>query len=47
VGLSVVLGKALRDRLTVSNHEPLKLISMYWHVMDGLWVYLFLLMLLS
>jgi cytochrome c oxidase subunit 3 len=47
VGLSVVLGKALKNRLTVSNYEPLKLVSMYWHVMDGLWLYLFLLLLLS
>ncbi|HEY2379880.1 MAG TPA: cytochrome c oxidase subunit 3 [Terriglobia bacterium] len=47
IGLSVVLGKALKDRLTVANHEPLKLIALYWHVMDALWIYLFLMMLLS
>ena len=47
IGLCVVLTWALKNRLTVSNNEPLKLIAMYWHVMDGLWVYLFLLMLLS
>jgi cytochrome c oxidase subunit 3 len=47
VGLSIVLGKALKDRLTVSSYEPLKLIALYWHVMDGLWVYLFLMLLLS
>jgi cytochrome c oxidase subunit III len=47
VGLSVVLGWALKNRLTVSNYEPLRLIASYWHVMDGLWVYLFLMMLLS
>jgi cytochrome c oxidase subunit III len=47
VGLSVVLGRALKNRLTVSDYEPLRLIASYWHVMDGLWVYLFLLMLLS
>jgi cytochrome c oxidase subunit 3 len=47
VGLSVVLGKALKDRLRVSDYEPLKLIAAYWHVMDGLWVYLFLMLLLS
>src|SRR2546422_5725541 len=38
-GLSFVLFKALRNRLTVSNHEPLKLCATYWHVMDALWVY--------
>ena len=47
IGLSYVLGKAFRNRMTVSNYEPLRLISAYWHVMDGLWVYLFLLLLLS
>lgn len=47
IGLSVVLGKALKNRLTVSDHEPLKLIALYWHVMDALWIYLFLMMLLS
>src|SRR5947209_951721 len=39
-GLSFVQFKALRNRLTVFNHEPLKLCATYWHVMDALWVYL-------
>ena len=47
VALGVVLGKALKNRLTAFNYEPLKLCALYWHVMDGLWVYLFLLLLLS
>ncbi|HLH32352.1 MAG TPA: cytochrome c oxidase subunit 3 [Terriglobia bacterium] len=47
VGLSVVLVKAFRNRLTFFDHEPLKLCASYWHVMDGLWIYLFLLLLLS
>jgi cytochrome c oxidase subunit III len=47
IALSFVLSMAFRNRLTVFKHEPLKLCSLYWHVMDGLWVYLFLLMLLS
>jgi cytochrome c oxidase subunit 3 len=46
-GLSFVLFKALRNRLTVFNHEPLKLCATYWHVMDAIWVYLVLLLLLS
>ncbi|PYS51975.1 MAG: cytochrome oxidase subunit III [Acidobacteria bacterium] len=46
-GLSLVLFKALRNRLTVFNHEPLKLCATYWHVMDAIWIYLFLLLLLS
>ena len=45
--LGFVLIKAFRNRLTVLNHEPLNLCATYWHFMDGLWVYLFLLLLLS
>ena len=40
VALGVVLGKALNNRLTAFNYEPLRLCALYWHVMDGLWVYL-------
>jgi cytochrome c oxidase subunit 3 len=45
--LVFVLVRAMKNRLTVFNHEPLKLCATYWHVMDGLWIYLFLLLLLS
>jgi len=47
IALCIVLLKAFNDRLTASNDEPLKLCALYWHVMDGLWIYLFLLMSLS
>src|SRR5437667_6375346 len=47
VALSIVLVMALKNRLSAFRHEPLKLCSTYWHVMDALWVYLFLLLLLS
>jgi cytochrome c oxidase subunit 3 len=47
IALAFVLAKALKNRLTALNYEPLRLCAMYWHVMDGLWVYLFLLLLLS
>ena len=47
VALGVVFEKAVKDRLTAFNYEPLKLCATYWHVMDGLWVYLFLLLLLT
>jgi cytochrome c oxidase subunit III len=47
IGLSVVLGKALKNRLTAFSYEPLKLCAAYWHAMDALWLYLFLLLLLS
>src|SRR5437762_8068078 len=35
VALSVVLVKALKNRLSAINYEPLKLCAMYWHVMDA------------
>jgi cytochrome c oxidase subunit 3 len=43
-GLGYVLSKALSNRLTVFNHESLKLCATYWHFMDALWIYLFLLL---
>jgi cytochrome c oxidase subunit III len=45
--LGLVLLGALRNRFSARNYEPLKLTAMYWHVMDGLWIYLFLLLSLS
>jgi len=47
VAMSFVLVKALRNELSSANHEPLKLCGLYWHVMDALWVYLFVLLSLS
>ena len=47
IALGYVLIKAMKNRLTSLNYEPLKLCATYWHVMDALWVYLFLLLLLS
>ena len=46
VALGLVLWKAVKDRLSVFNYEPLNLCALYWHVMDALWIYLFLLLLL-
>ena len=47
VALGFVMVKAVRHQLTAFNYEPLKLCALYWHVMDALWIYLFLLLLLS
>ncbi len=47
IAMGFVLSRAMRNRLTASNHEPLKLCAIYWHVMDALWIYLFLLLVLS
>ena len=47
IGLLVVLRSAFRLRLTAANHEPLRVWALYWHYMDIVWVYLFLLLLLA
>lgn len=47
VGLIVVLTKAFTNKLTANNHEPLKVWALYWHFMDAVWLYCFLLLLLA
>ena len=47
VALGTVFFRAVKNQLTAFNYEPLKLCALYWHVMDGLWIYLFALLLLS
>jgi len=47
VALGYVLVKAFQNRLTAFNYEPLKLCGLYWHVMDALWIYLLLLLVLT
>jgi cytochrome c oxidase subunit III len=47
VALGIVMSKALKNRLTVFNNQSLRLCATYWHFMDALWIYLFVLLLLS
>jgi cytochrome c oxidase subunit 3 len=47
IALGFIFLRAIQHRLTAFNYEPLKLCALYWHVMDALWIYLFLLLLLS
>jgi cytochrome c oxidase subunit 3 len=47
VGLVVVLRHAFANRLTAENHESLKVWGLYWHFMDFVWIYCFLLLLLA
>ena len=43
IALGFVLIKgAKRNQLNAFSHEPLRLCATYWHLMDALWVYLFL-----
>jgi cytochrome c oxidase subunit 3 len=46
-GLMVVLRRAFGNQLTAANHEPLKVWALYWHFMDVIWIYCFLLLLLA
>ena len=46
-GLTFVLVGTLGNRYTATDHEPVSLCATYWHFMDGLWVYLFLMFLLA
>jgi cytochrome c oxidase subunit 3 len=47
IALSWVLAKALLNRITPAKGESLQLCALYWHFMDGLWVYLFILLVLA
>lgn len=47
IALGFVLLKAFGNRLSAFSHQSLKLCATYWHFMDALWVYLFVLLLLS
>jgi cytochrome c oxidase subunit 3 len=47
IGLAIVLRHAFADRLTARNHEPLRAFGLYWHFMDFIWVYCFLMLLLA
>ena len=46
-GLTYLLTQTLRNRYTTADHEPVSLCATYWHFMDGLWVYLFLMFVLA
>jgi cytochrome c oxidase subunit 3 len=45
--MGYVLAKAVRNRIVVGSDESLKLCATYWHFMDALWVYLFVLLVLA
>jgi cytochrome c oxidase subunit 3 len=44
VALAYVVLKAWRNSYTRRQHLGVDLAALYWHFMDGLWVYLFLLL---
>lgn len=44
-GLAYVFKKAFANQLTATNHEPLRAFALYWHFMDVVWIYCFVLLL--
>jgi len=47
IGLAFVFQKAFANRLTAENHESLKAFALYWHFMDVVWIYCFVLLLFA
>jgi len=44
--LGYVWARIVRRRYSATDHEPVSLAAMYWHFMGGLWVFVFLLLIL-
>jgi cytochrome c oxidase subunit 3 len=44
LALVILLLKAIRFRIHAGNTEGLELAAIFWHFLDGLWVYLFIFM---
>lgn len=42
IALSVVLWRAARKKYSATNYEGISLCAIYWHFLDGLWIYLYL-----
>jgi cytochrome c oxidase subunit 3 len=47
IALGFVFQSAVRGRLRPFSHEPLKMGALYWHFMDVVWIWLFLLLVLA
>lgn len=46
IALGTIYVKCLMKKYSAENHLGIKLCATYWHFLDGLWVYLFLFMLI-
>ncbi|MGP8217805.1 MAG: heme-copper oxidase subunit III [Bacteroidia bacterium] len=46
VALSIAFVKSINHKYSLQNHLGIKLCATYWHFLDGLWVYLFVFMLI-
>ena len=47
VALTIAYIKSLRHKYSADNYLGVKLCAIYWHFLDGLWVYLFVFMLFN
>ena len=45
LSLFVVFSRASRNKYSAENYNGVKICAIYWHFLDGLWVYLFLFLL--
>ncbi len=43
--LLIVTARSLQDRYDSNNYLPVELCTIFWHFLDGLWVYLFVFLL--
>ena len=41
ISLIIVFSHATKNKYTAENHNGLSMCAVYWHFLDGLWVYLF------
>ena len=41
ISLIIVFSRATKGKYTAANHNGLSMCAIYWHFLDGLWVYLF------
>jgi cytochrome c oxidase subunit III len=42
IALCVVLWRAAKRKYSAANYEGISLCAIYWHFLDGLWIYLYL-----
>lgn len=42
IPLLLITRNALRGRYTTENHQPIRLMAMYWHFIDVVWIVMFL-----
>ena len=41
IGLTIVLARAMRGQFSARNHVAVEAVSMYWHFVDVVWIFVF------